>query len=257
MISLKDRIENYKNVSDLKLLSRLPVMIVLNGRSFSKATALLEKPYDLKLAECFHSTILRLCSEIEGAVFAYHYNDEIILVLRNDFSDKTLPWYDNKIQKICSVSASIASIHLNDCISALDLNLTSDPIFTSQVFVVPSLQEAINVLIFKQQNNFYISAQLACVYELLKKYDKYEIKEMLQGLSIDEKIDLLENECEIDFASYPEAFRRGIAVYKAPKIIDETIKNKWFLNEKIPIFTQEQEFLNHILENGNDILRTD
>lgn len=254
-LKLKDRIDSYQAASDYKLLARLPIIIIINGRSSSKLTQLLDKPYCAKFSECILSTTLRLCSEVEGTLFGYQFNDEIILVVRNDQHPDTLPWYDNRLQKICSVTSAIATMHFNDCASSISLNLTGDPIFTSQVFVVPTIGEAINTIIYKQQQNFHNSIQFACFYELIKKHDKNYIKDLLTGLSVDEKIDLLKQECKVDFNSYPVSFRRGTSCYKVPKIVDGTTKHKWFLNPEPPIFTKDQSFLTNIFRNGADIFR--
>lgn len=253
---LKDRIETYQNASDYKLLPRIPLIISVNGRGFSKITSLLDKPYCEKFGECILNTMLRLCTDVEGALFGYQHNDEIVLVLRNDQNQNTLPWYENSIQKICSVTSSIASLHFNKCANAIGLNLMGESIFTSQIFAVPNIAESINAIVFKQQHNFHTSIQFACFYELLKKYDKNTIKEMLSGLSIDERIDLLHQECKIDFNNYPQVFRRGGACYKVPKILDGgNVRNKWIINSELPIFTNEQSFLTNIFKNGADIFR--
>lgn len=255
-IKLKDRIDSYQEASDFKLLNRLPIIICVNGRSFAKNTSLIDKPYCPKFSECMLSTTLKLCSEIEGAIFAYQHNDEIVIVVRNDQNSETSPWYDNKLQKICSITASIATSHFNNCVNAIDLNLLGDVVFTSQVFAVPNIVEAINAMIFKQQQNFHTSIQFACFYELLKKYDKNNIKEMLTGLSIDEKIDLLHQECDVDFNEYPTIFKRGAACYKIPKVIKGvSMKNKWNVNLELPIFTKDQSFLSNIFRMGADIYR--
>lgn len=256
-LKLKSRIEAYQELSDYKLLSRIPLIICVNGRSFSKVTSLLEKPYCVNFAECMFSTMLKLCTEIEGTIFAYQNNDEIVIIARNDQTTETNPWYDNKIQKISSVTASIATLHFNRCISNMELNYLNDPIFTASIFTVPNIVEAINTIIYKQQKNFHNSIQLACFYELLnKKYDKETIKEMLIGLSIDDKIDLLSQECNIDFNQYPISFRRGAACYKVPKLEGQVLKNKWFLNKEPPIFAKEQSFLSNIFKHGCDIFRS-
>lgn len=255
-LKLKDRIVSYQEASDHKLLNRVPLIISINGRSFAKATELLDKPYCPKFAECMLSTTLRMCNEIEGALFAYQHNDEIVIVARNDQSIETAPWYNNNLQKICSVTSAIATLHFNNCANTIDLNMQGEPVFTSQVFVVPNIGEAINVMVHKQQFNFHTSIQCASFYELLKKYDKNTIKEMLNGLSVDEKIELLKQECDIDFNSYPVHFKKGAACYKVPKIVgDGTMKNKWFVNGELPIFTQDQSFLSNIFKNGADIFR--
>src|SRR5271166_14859 len=106
LVKLKDRISSYQTLSDVRLLPKVPIIIVINGRSFSKITSLLDKPYCAKFAEVILNTMLRLCAEIEGAIFSYQYNDEIIVVARNDQNNETVPWYDNRAQKISSITAS-------------------------------------------------------------------------------------------------------------------------------------------------------
>lgn len=254
-IKLKDRVDSYIEASNYRLLNKLPVIICINGRSFSKATSLLDKPFCKKISDSFLSTMVKLCVEVEGTIFAYQFNDEIILISRNDQTPETSAWYDNKLQKICSISSSIATQHFNNFAASTELNLMGDAFFTSQVFAVPNIAEAINTIILKQQQNFYTSIQLACYYELLKKYDKAAIKEMLTDLSVDEKVDLLRQECNVDFNEYPISFRRGTACYKIPKIIDDVVKNKWIVNTELPIFTKDQSFLSNIFRIGADIFR--
>lgn len=253
---LKNRIEQYQNDYDFKLTNRIPICIILNGKNFSKITQLLDKPFCSQFSDCMLSTTLKLCYEVEGAIFAFQHNDEIVLIARNDQHIDTNPWCDNKVQKICSITSSIASLHLNQQLSQIpNYNIMGDTIFTSQIFLIPSVSEVINTVIFKQQQNFHTSIQYACLYELIKKYDKNTIKEMLTGLSIDEKVDLLLQECQIDFNDYPILFRRGSACYKVPKIINDVMKNKWEINSDLPIFTKDQSFLDNILKMGHDIIR--
>lgn len=259
VLTLKDRIASYIDTSTFKLLNRLPIIITINGRSFSKITSLLEKPFALSFAECICSTLFKLSHEIEGAVFGYSFNDEIIIIARNDQHLDTSPWYDNNIQKISSVVSSMATLHFNNYANSIDLNLMGEPVFSTNIFNVPNITEAINVMIYKQQQNIQNSVHFACFYELLKKYDKTDIKEILSGTSYDDKVNLLQHECNIDFNEYPLAFRRGVACYRMPQVIhfndNEIIKNKFILNTELPIFTKEQSFLNQILRTGNDIVR--
>ncbi len=255
MSKLKDRIDSYQIQTEYKLLNKLPVITIVNGRSFAKSTSLIDKPHSLKLESCLVSTTLKLCSEIEGSIFGYQHNDEIIIVSRNDQSLDTSPWFDNKIQKIVSTASSIATLHFNNCAIESELNLLEETHFTAKVFTVPNITEAINTIIYKQQQNFYTSIQFACFYELLKFYDKESIKEMIQGLSFDEKVDLLQQECNVDFNMYATSFRRGVGCYKVPKVIGDTMKSKWSINSELPIFTKDQSFLSNIFKNGSDIFR--
>ena len=53
--SLKERMSSYEDTSNYKLLNKLPLVIVINGRNFNKVTSLLEKPYSSELSEVFQS----------------------------------------------------------------------------------------------------------------------------------------------------------------------------------------------------------
>lgn len=253
---LKDRINHYHDLYDFKLLNKLPVIITINGRNFNKITSLLEKPFDNLFSEILIITTQKLCSEIDGAIFAYQYNDEITIIALNDQNQDTMPWFDNKIQKIVSITSAIATLQFNTAASTSGLNLIGSPIFSCQSFVVPNISEAINTIIYKQQSNFYNSVQSACFYELLKLYDKNTIKDMLLNMNIDEKIALLQQECNIDFNLYPSEFRRGVAIYKSPKLVGEVMKNKWVVNTNPPIFTKDP-LLNNVFKLGQDLIRKD
>jgi tRNA(His) guanylyltransferase len=252
--TLKLRIEGYEAISDYKLLPRVPLIICVNGRGFAKVTQLLDKPYCPKFAECMTSTMLRLCTDVEGALFGYQHNDEIVIVARNDYNNETNPWYDNRLQKIGSVTSAIATSHFNRYASGISLDVSGDPIFTSKVFTTPNIGEAVNTLVYKQQQNFHTSIQFACVYQLISKHDKNTIRDMLGGLSMDEKIDLLAQE-GTDFNAYPLAFRRGVSAYKIPKVTEDIVKNKWVIDTELPVFAKDQSFLTNIFKNGADIFR--
>jgi len=258
--TLKNRILNYENAANFKLLSRVPLVITINGRSFSKTTSLLEKPFCHEFIHCMSSCLLKLAQEIDGCLFGYSFNDELVLVARNDQTNDTVPWFDNDVQKIASAVSSIATLQFHQFSKSAELNLLGDAVFTANVFAVPNIMEAINVLVAKQQQAFQSAVQFSCLYELLKKYNKNDIKDMLSGTSYDEKIDLLMQECDVDFNNdYPLPFRRGVACYRAPTVVEyegeKGMKNKWKLDAELPIFTKEHQFLGQIMKSGADIFR--
>lgn len=253
--NLKNRILGYENAADIQLLPKLPLIITVNGRGFSKTSSVLDKPYCEKFANCLYDTMLKLMVEIDGAVFGYCFNDEIAIIARNDQNIDTNPWYDNKAQKIASAVSSIASLHFNNCTKIEELDLIGDPVFIAKAFVVPNITEAINTMVLKQQYAIQGSIYFACLYEFIKKYNKEEIKDMLSECTLDQRIDLLKQEFNVDYNKYPSAFRRGVACYRIPKLIDGSIKHKLTLNYNIPIFTKDHSFLGNILKGGSDIIR--
>jgi tRNA(His) 5'-end guanylyltransferase len=236
--------EDYTEVTNYKLLQKVPIVIHINGRGFRKVTSLLEKPFSFELLKCFETALFKTVAELEGCVFGYHFNDEFIFILRNDQHKDTLPWYDNRLQRINSVAVSILTYNFGLASGASDLSLAGDPIFINQVFNFPKILDCANYLVFNQNKNYVHSLNLACEYELLKlNFNRDHILEMIKGMSIDEKKDLLFNTCNKDYLDYPNEYRRGIASYKV-KIND---KNRWILNTDIGIFSENIPWLLNIL----------
>jgi tRNA(His) guanylyltransferase len=248
----KERISSFEENTNYKLLTRLPLVITINGRSFSKLTSLLDKPFSNEFAECMYSTMSKLVQEIDGSFFGFASNDEITIISRNDQHADTTPWYDNNIQKIVSVVSSIATYNFNNAAASIEMNVLGDTIFTTNVFAAPSINEVANIAILKQQQAIFKSINFACLYELINKYDRDTIKDMLVGMTFDDKIDLLQEECGTNYNNYPLSFRRGVACYRAPKITQykeqEVIKSKWLLDMEIPIFSKDEAFIASIFK---------
>lgn len=255
--TLKDRINSYREVSSQKLMRRLPVIINVNGRGFRRLTSNIDKPYSNELSNVMCATAIKLCHEVDGAVFAYTFNDDIIIIARNDQSHETQAWFQNDVQKIVSASASIATLEFSNALRAVDLSLNGEATFIATAFTVPSITEAINVLIAKQQLAAQTSLNFSAFYELSAKYGDDAI-DILQHRTPEDKEELLE-ECGRSYNTYPTAFRRGIACYRAPTLISSrdggVIKNKWILNTDLPVFTKDQTFLANIFKSGSDIVR--
>lgn len=248
----KDKLKEFENNYNFRLVKKLPLAIIINGRSFKKTTSIIEKPYDVLLSEILGATMIKLSSEVDGTVFAYSFNDEIILISRNDQFEETQLWYDGNLQKICSATSSIATSVFSNYALRNNINLVGDPTFTSQVFVLPNIDEVVNMLIFKQQQSLYTSVFFSCFFNLAKKYDPSMVLDTLKNLTLDEKIDLLKEEFKIDYRQYPSSFRRGIACYRTPKLINsngqEEIRYKLSINTNLPDFAKNSEWLYDILD---------
>lgn len=258
--TLRERIESYEEESDRKLLKKVPVVFVINGRSFKKITSLLVKPFSSEFMELMCATMIKLSHEIDGATFSYTFNDEIVIIARNDQNIDTGAWYDNKIQKMVSVASSLATLEFNRIANMNKVQLFGDPVFTTKAFVVPNITEAINVLVSKQQQAFHISLHLACFYELLKKkHNPDTVRQTLFEKSTTAKAEILFEECNIDFNNYPLPFRRGVAAYRVPKVVQtadgEELKNKLTVDMDLPLFIKEHDFLGNIFRSGHDIIR--
>ena len=112
--SLGQRMKTYyEQVPKTRLVRRMPVAIRLDGKAFHTFTRGFQKPFDEVLGNAMVRTMEYLCKNIQGCVFGYTQSDEITLLLIDYQTLDTCAWFDYEIQKMCSISASMATIAFN------------------------------------------------------------------------------------------------------------------------------------------------
>lgn len=102
------RMKNYEKVTDQKLIRRIPVLIRIDGRAFHTFTKGFNKPDDI-LINAMKETTKYLCENVQNCVLGYTQSDEISLLLVDYKELDTQPWFDNRIQKIVSNTAALAT----------------------------------------------------------------------------------------------------------------------------------------------------
>lgn len=103
-----DRMRRGEYFHALRVPDDVWTVLRLDGRSFSRFTAeRFEKPFDVRFHDLMVSTASRLAQEL-GALFVYTESDEISVLL-------PFAWnlFDRELEKIVSLSASIASAHFS------------------------------------------------------------------------------------------------------------------------------------------------
>ena len=112
--ALGDRMKhNYEEVSKTRLTRRVPVIIRLDGCHFHTVTRGFNKPFDEVMIKTMQDTMKYLCENIQGCVLGYTQSDEITLVLQDYRELGTDAWFDYEVQKMCSVSAAMATYAFN------------------------------------------------------------------------------------------------------------------------------------------------
>ena len=111
--SLGDRMKRYENTSRYYLSPRNYTIIRVDGKAFHTYTKGLERPFDLKLISDMNETASFLCKNIQGAKFAFVQSDEISIVITDFENINTDAWFDGNVQKITSISASLATAKFN------------------------------------------------------------------------------------------------------------------------------------------------
>ena len=103
----------YEKRADYSLTRRTPVILRVDGRAFHTFVHNFKKPYDEVLHETMNNTMLALCKEIQGAKLAYTQSDEISILITDYDTLETNAWFDYRIQKMCSIAASTATLAFN------------------------------------------------------------------------------------------------------------------------------------------------
>jgi tRNA(His) 5'-end guanylyltransferase len=168
--------QNYENIYRISLTRRTPVIIRLDGRAFHTFTKHLEKPFSNMLREAMVKTAEALLSEISGAKIAYVQSDEISILVTDYDHLYTQPWFDYNLQKITSVSASIATAVFNDYMESPYLAT-----FDSRAFNIPK-EEVANYFLWRWQdwkrNSIQLLGQSLFSHKELHKKNQREIVEM-------------------------------------------------------------------------------
>jgi len=196
--SLGDRMKGYEHVNRNFLIKRMPVVIRLDGKAFHTYTKNCGKPYDSDLHIVRKATLEHLCKEIQGVIIGYSQSDEISLVLKDWQTFNTSAWFNNNIQKICSVSASMCTMRWNSAVNFMNYDIghiVLEPcaMFDSRVFNLPK-EEVVNYLIWRQQDWERNSVQMLA-------QSLYSHKE-LQGKSCSQLITKIEEEFNIIWGNF-------------------------------------------------------
>ena len=271
--TLGDRMKNnYENISRYYLTRRTPVIIRIDGKAFHTFTRGFKKPFDDILVKTMQETMKYLCENIQGCVLGYTQSDEISLVLTDYAELTTDAWFGNNLQKMCSVSASMATLAFNKAftrnilkqskrlyteyldekdtsyIEALEIAMNKGAMFDSRVFTIPR-EEVCNALIWRQQDATRNTIQSVGQANFSQKE--------LHGKSCNDIQDMLMTQKGINWNDYSTTLKRGSCCIKVDDSLTEydevgnicgyTQRSKWVIDNKIPIFSQDRNYVEKLI----------
>ena len=257
--SLGDRMKAYENVERKYLPRRVPMILRLDGVHFHSFTKGFERPFDVSFLTCMRNTMLQLCQNISGAKLGYTQSDEITILITDDDTIQTQPWFNKNVQKIVSVSAAMATNFFNREMRERILESTPSEglrraynderlaFFDARVFVVPR-EEVMNVFEWRQQDCRRNS--------ILSVGQTYFSPKQLDGLSCAKIVEKLAS-IGINWNEYFPEFQNGVCAIKEPQIITHynkkynittaSLRDKWTLDKYIPIFHEHPEYINNLV----------
>lgn len=233
--SLGDRMKNnYENRYRTYLPRRTYVIIRLDGKNFHSYTKNANKPFDSNLIRLFDETTKYLCTNIQGCKLGYTQSDEISLLLTDFDTIDTQAWYDNNLQKMVSVSASMATAQFNHLTKLDDTKFQNQlAMFDSRIWIIPDPIEVENYLIWRQQdctrNSVSMAAQAVCSHKELQGKKSSEMQEMMF------------QKAGINWDKYSSREKRGCACVRSA-YFEDVERHRWDIVDT-PIFTQERDFL--------------
>ena len=184
-MNLGDRMKGYEEAARLYLTRRMPMIVRVDGKAFHTFTKKYEKPWDIDLRDAMTAAAKALVSEIQGAKLAYVQSDEISVLVTDYDKLESEPWFNKAIQKVSSVSASIATMAFNQKLKNDDPDYRMNACFDSRCFVLPK-EEVCNYFIWRQQdairNSILGLGQKYFSHKEMHKKKCSEVQELLLSL---------------------------------------------------------------------------
>ena len=178
-MKLSTRMKGYEEVAFGKLTRKTPVIIRVDGKAFHTFTKGMERPFDRVLIEAMVRTAEQVASEISSFKLGYQQSDEVTFLLTDDDKDQTEPWFNNEIQKLASVVASMFTAYFNTEIKTKTDQLA---FFDARAFNVPQ-EEVPNNFIWRQRDWERNSLQMVALslysHKELKGKKRTDLHEML------------------------------------------------------------------------------
>ena len=265
----------YEQIPKTKLMRRTPVIIRIDGKAFHTFTRGFKRPFDEILIKTMQETTKYLCENIQGCVLGYTQSDEITLVLVDYQRFESCAWFDYEIQKICSISASMATMKFNqifsdlvtdawnemdyvenkDYLEALDKACSKGAMFDARVFNIPK-EEVTNCVYWRQldasRNSIQMVGQANFSHNELHCKTCNDIQDMLM---------LQKN---INWNDFPTHQKRGTCVVRNKIVLEsndiiETVmlrditksENEWIIDKEIPVFKGEgREYIEKLVMVG-------
>ena len=258
---LGKRMKCYEKVSRNYLVRRTPVIIRIDGKAHHSFTKGLKKPFDNIYIDAMNDTMLQLCQRIQGCVFGYCQSDEITLVLQDYATIKTDAWFEYNIQKLTSISASMATLYFNKAfdnrideyigylcllddemkdwvfsqeekyIKNIEKKCIEGALFDARAFNLPK-DEVVNCIYWRQldaiRNSIQMCGHTYFSHKELENKSCEDIKQMLEEIGQ-------------PWENLSFAYQRGRACYR-----DEN--QKWIIDKHMPVLKgEERDYLERLI----------
>lgn len=281
---LAERMKGYEKRNRYYLQRRMPVILRLDMRAGHSFTKGFERPFDEVFIKSMQETAKYLCENIQNCKLSYQQSDEITLLLVDYDKLNTDCFFDYRVDKLCSIAASMATMAFNNIFSkyvrGFDLALayndngidteenrklwkiynkavTKGAMFDARCFNIPK-EEVTNLCYWRQLDASRNSIQMV-------GQANFSHKE-LQNKSCNDIQDMLMIQKGINWNDLPTYQKRGSCCVRNKIVIEsdgvivtaqlrDTSKseNKWIIDADIPIFKGEgREYIDRLVFVGEE-----
>jgi tRNA(His) guanylyltransferase len=201
-----NRMKSYEAVETKRALDpHLPIYARIDGRSFSRFTRGMPRPYSEEMSAAMVETTKFLVAETHARI-GYTQSDEISLVWLADGENSDV-MFSGKVLKLASVLASMAAAKFaRVCPVGYEDRL---PHFDCRVFQLPGKAEAANAILWRamdaRKNSISMAAQAQFSPKRLHGKRQSDMLEMLSDI-------------DVEFEGYPGFFKDGS--YARRKVVE-------------------------------------
>lgn len=277
----------YEEIPKIRLMRRTPVAIRIDGKAFHTFTRGFQKPFDPVLVKTMQETTQYLCQNIQGCIFGYTQSDEITLILIDYQTLTTDAWFNYELEKMCSISASMATMAFNkffrkncddwgrETFVDWDLGGTNEEVdkeklalsetymkavekgamFDARCFNIPK-EEVTNLVYWRQVDAARNSIQMVGQANFSHNELQEKTCNMIQ--------DMLHEQRDINWNNFPTYLKRGTAVVRNKVIVDRTKftescflrdrslpENAWIIDLDMPILKgEDRAYLDELIYVG-------
>ena len=260
---LAKRMKDYEMRDRYFLQKRIPVAIRVDIRAGHTFTRGFKRPFDYIFMKSMQETAKYMCENMGNAKFAYVQSDEITIILTDYDALETDCWFNYRTDKLCSISASMATMAFNKyfeenvtnevleykmvphCVgiqqeikeyhNTLIAALDKGAMFDARCFNIPK-EEVTNLIYWRQLDASRNSIQM--VGQANFSHNE------LQNKSCNDIQDMLMLQKNINWNDFPTYQKRGSCVVKSDEketITEDnigtkmTIRSKWIIDKEMPI----------------------
>ena len=248
---LGTRMKEYEKRNQYYLQKRTPVAIRVDGRSFHTFTKGFKRPFDDILMKSMQETAKYMCENMGNAKLAYVQSDEITIILVDYDTLETDCWFNYRTDKLCSISASMATMAFNKFFEANVKNYIRNimpniltplaetymkaaekgAMFDARCFNIPK-EEVTNLIYWRQLDATRNSIQMVGQANFSHKELQNKTCNMIQ--------DMLHEQKGINWNDYPTVCKRGSAcIYTKYANMNGSYNSGWIIDKEMPILKGE------------------